>query len=243
MNQVVIVTGAASGLGLSLAERFVNADARVYGATKSKRHWKDARRRISNAQSFSLDQLDLSRELNVRRFIAKIFKKEGRIDIVINNAGYAGRPKTIEKEGLKELEKHLTDNLITTFLMSKYTIPVFRNQKRGWLINIASMAGKRAVPRLGSYSASKFGVLALTQSIAKENLNVGFRAVTVCPGGMNTEMRSRLFGTADAARQQSPDFVADKILEILDGKIHVSSGGDVVIRHSQVTEINEPPEA
>ena len=127
--------------------------------------------------------------------------------------------------------------------MCKYTLPLLKEQKRGWIINIASMAGKRAVPSLGAYSVAKFGVTALTQSIAKENPSAGFRCITVCPGGMNTEMRAKLFGRKDAERQQSADFVADKILEILDGKIQVESGGDLVIRHGRITAINPLPEA
>ena len=169
--------------------------------------------------------------------------RAGRIDVLINNAGYGNKTSRLEKETLKEFQKNLSGNLVSTFLMCKYTVPLFQKQKSGWIVNISSMAGKRAVPLLGAYSASKFGVIALSQSIAKENLSSGFRCITVCPGGMNTAMRAKIFGKDDAARQQSPDFVADKILEILDGTLEVESGGDILIRHGKITAINPPPEA
>ena len=105
------------------------------------------------------------------------------------------------------------------------------------------MAGVRAVPRLSAYSASKFGVLALTQAIAKENEASKIKCIAVSPGGMNTEMRSKLFGRKDAVKQQSPDFVADKIFKIANDKIKLSSGENIIIRHGKITGIQSLPEA
>lgn len=242
MKQVVLITGATSGLGLSLAKRFVARGDRVFGVSKTKKHWRRAEREIGNPRDFHLFQIDVSSEPSVRSLFPQIRSKAGRLDILINNAGYGGALRRIEKESLQEFQNHLSQNLISVFLMCKYALPIFQRQKRGWIINLSSYAGKRAVPRMGAYSASKFGVVALTQSIAKENPNAGLRCITICPGGMSTQMREKLFGREDAARQQSPDFVADKILEILEGKIHVPFGGDVVIRH-RVVSIHPLPEA
>ena len=114
---------------------------------------------------------------------------------------------------------------------------------RALIMNISSMAGIRAVPRLVSYSAAKFGVLALSQAIAKENSETGLQCITVCPGGMNTEMRCELFGVEDAVRQQTPEFVADIIVQIAEGKISVLSGGHIIIRHSKITGVFPPPAA
>jgi len=149
----------------------------------------------------------------------------------------------LKKHSLLEFEKNLTQNLSSVFLMCKHALPFLRKQKKSWVVNLSSMAGKRAVPLLSAYSASKFGVVALSQSLAKENENTGIQFITVCPGGINTEMRVKLFGTKDANRQQSPDFVASKIVDILQGKIKMASGDDIVIRHGRVTAINPLPGA
>ncbi len=150
----------------------------------------------------------------------------------------------MEDQSLAELQNNLTHNLVSAFLVCKATLPIFRKQKKGVIINISSMAGKRAVPRLSAYSASKFGIVALSQAIAKENADlVELKCFTVCPGGMNTEMRAKLFGREDAERQQTPEFVAEKIMEVLEGEIDVESGGDIVIRHGQITAINPLPGA
>jgi len=105
------------------------------------------------------------------------------------------------------------------------------------------MAGVRAVPLLTAYSASKFGVLALTQAIAKENEESNFKCITVSPGGMNTQMRSKLFGKKDASKQQPTDFVARKVIKIIEGEIPMKNGENIIIRHSRVTAIQPLPEA
>lgn len=107
-------------------------------------------------------------------------------------------------------------------------------------MNVSSMAGVRAVPRIAGYSASKFGVLAMTEAIAKENPD-WLKAITICPGGMNTKMRSDLFGKEDASRQQTPAFVASKMMQILKDEIPVLSASHIVIRHSRITQIMVPP--
>ena len=241
-SRIVILTGAGSGIGLSLAERLLKRGHTVYGLTRTRKHWPQTKAETRSSKNFHLESVDVSSERAVKRFLSRVIRKEKRIDVLINNAGYANRPCALERETLREWNQNLSSNLISVFLMCKYALPLLKRQGHGWIVNISSMAGKRAVPFLAAYSASKSGVIALSQSIAKENPDVGFRCITVCPGGVNTPMRVKLFGRADARKQQTADFVAEKIVEILDGKIDVPSGGDIVIRHGKITAINQPPE-
>lgn len=242
MKKVVVVTGASSGLGLSLAKKFAASGHLVYGISRTQTKWENAVNAVGYPDSFKLLQADLTKEQQVKKSIESILKQAGQIDLIINNAGYGGTLSKTEDLSLKEFQNHIESNLYSVFLMCKYSIPILRKQKHALIINISSMAGKRAVPRLSAYSASKFGVVALSQSVAKENTDTNLRCITVCPGGMNTEMRSSLFGKEDADRQQTPDFVADVIYKIVTDEIRVDSGGDVVIRHSQVT-VNPVPAA
>ena len=242
-NKVILITGAGAGLGLSLSEKLSARGYTLHGITQTRRHWPEVKRRLKGAPNFYLHQADVTSEAAVRRVVAAIARKEKKIDVLINNAGYAGKLKRLEKESLQELEKNLSSNLVSVFLMSKYTLPHLLKQDDSWLINISSMAGKRSVPQLALYSASKFGVLALSQAIAKENPDSGLHAITVCPGGMNTAMRAKIFGWEDARKQQSPDFVAERIVDILENRIEVPQGGDIVMRYGQITSINPPPEA
>ncbi len=243
MTKTVIITGASSGLGLTLAKRFSSLGYTVYGSSLTKRNWKSANKAVSFNEHFFLHQVNLTSEHSVKRYIRNIWKKEKKIGVLINSAGYSNIPSRVEKHSLKEFQKNLGTNLVSAFLTSKYSIPFFQKQKAGLIINVSSMAGKRAVPCLVGYSASKFGVLALSQCVAKENAESNLKCVTVCPGGMNTQMRAKLFGKKDASLQQSTDFVADIMIKVIMGEIKVLSGGDIVIRHSKITAINPPPKA
>lgn len=243
MESVAVITGATSGLGLSLSKLFLSKGYLTVGISRTKKNWQIAKEATKSNPKFVLFQTDVTNEAAVRRLFAQIVKKFGRIDALVNNAGYGGSLSVLDETSSREFHKHIASNLYSVFLSCKYAVPVFRKQKSGWILNVSSMAGKRAVPKLAVYSASKFGVLALSQSIAKENPESGFKCVTVCPGGMNTKMRSDLFGQEDANKQQSPDFVVDVILKIINGEIKMESGGDIVIRHSQITAINPAPAA
>ncbi len=243
-GRIVVISGASSGLGLNLAGQFLKAGDTVYGVTQTRSHWPSAKERLSDyPDQFFLFRADCSRETAVKRFITTVQKKAGRLDILINNAGYANPPVRTEDESAREFTKNFTGNLLSAFLMSKYALPTLLQRKKGWIINISSMAGKRAVPRLAAYSAAKFGLVALSQCLAKENPIPGFKCISVCPGGINTEMRAKLFGNDDAKRQQSAGFVAEKVFEIVEGKITVESGGDICIRHGKITAINPAPAA
>ncbi len=242
MSKVIVISGASSGLGLSLSKKFVISGAAVLGFSRTKKHWKSAEETVGASNRFQLFQVDATKENQVRSFFSKTISQYGTLDLVINNAGYGGELALLHELSLSEFQKHIESNLYSVFLSAKYSIPIFRKQKRGSIINISSMAGKRAVPRLAAYSASKFGVVALSQCIAKENSDFDLKCVTICPGGMNTEMRASLFGRKDANAQQSTDFVADVIYDVYSGTIKVDSGGDVVVRYGQVT-VNSVPAA
>ncbi len=240
MDKTAVITGSSTGLGLALAERLIGEGYRVLGVSRTRRHWSEARHRIRSDQ-FMLEILDATSEPKVKAFMRAAHKKLKRVDLLINNAGYGGTVERLDKLSLKEFQKHLTQNLVSIFLMCKHALPLLQKQKSGLIINISSMAGKRAVPGVAAYSASKFGVVALTQAIAKENLDSGIKCIAVCPGGMNTQMRAVLFGEEDSTKQQSPEFVADCIMKVIHNEIQVETGGDIVIRHGQVTSIYAPP--
>lgn len=240
MNRIVVITGTCGGLGTELVKKFVCAGDTVFGIDVRKIK---AACDGADPSKFKFLTGDLTSEKNVKTLLAGIKKKAGRIDILINSAGYCGPLTRVEDVSLKDFQKHMKANLLSAFLMCKYTIPAMLKQKQGLIMNVSSMAGTRAVPRLMAYSASKSGVLALSQCIAKENSEAGLKCVTVCPGGMNTSMRRELFGVEDAARQQTPEFMADIIFQIAEDKIMVLSGGHIVVRYGKIAGIFPPPAA
>ncbi len=240
-KKIAIVTGASTGLGLSLSLKLLQEGYLVHGISCTQTHWKTAQKSVNFSSDFRLHQFDVTDENEVKLFFEGIKKTGENIHLLINNAGYASVPIKFENITTEEFKKNIDVNLYGTFLMCKYALPIMQNNKQGTIINISSMAGKRAVPELSIYSASKFGVLALSQALAKENIQNGIKCYTVCPGGMHTEMRAKLFGSEDALRQQTTDYVAGVIMQTISGEINIDSGGDIVIRHSKISAINPVP--
>lgn len=243
MSRTVLITGASKGLGYSLAKIFAAEGDHVIALSRTTQTLKKLQKEFPHS-TIEAHSIDVTSESKIKRLVNNIKRKKINIDILINNAGYGGGLSRVEDTTIKEYNKFIDINLTSAFLMSKYFIPIFRKQKSGLLINISSMAGKRGVPRLFAYSASKFGMQALTECIAKENDDLeNFKCITICPGGMNSKMRSDIFGKKDAARQQSTDFVAGLINDVINNKIPLNSGSDIVIRHGKITAIHPLPGA
>lgn len=244
MPKTIVITGATRGLGLSLARKLGEADDTVHGVSLTQKAWKTALKDFPGAGKFILHQADLTDETAVKKLARSFSSPDRAPDILVNNAGYGGKLATITDLSLSEYEKLMASNLTSAFLMCKYFIPIFRKKVSGLIINVSSMAGQRAVPRLFGYSASKFGMRALTECVAKENADLPlFKCLCVSPGGMNTEMRAALFGKKDAERQQTTNFVARLICDVIEERIPLLSGSDIIIRHGKITGIQPPPAA
>lgn len=185
---------------------------------------------------------DVTNGNQVDKVIKSVLNKYGKIDVLVNNAGYVNKWKGVEKITLDEFKECLETNTYSVFYFLRRILPLMRKQNHGAIITISSMAGKRAVPNLSAYSASKFAAIGLTQSVAKELKDTNVFCISVCPGGMKTGMREKVFGPEDAQKQQDPKFVASVIRDILIDKVKVPHGGDIVIRYGQITAINQPPE-
>jgi 3-oxoacyl-[acyl-carrier protein] reductase len=242
-DKIVLVTGGSKGLGKEIAMKLASEGSNVIICARNE----EKLSRVSNeikqtGGKCSYYVADVEKENEVISLIDNIMKKFGRIDVLINNAGYGTEVKPIEETSQEDLLKCFETNVYSIFYFLKHLVPEMKRQDQGTIINISSMAGKRGVPNLSAYSASKFAVIGLTQSVAKEVKGTGVYCISVCPGGINTEMREKAFGSEDADKQQSPEFVANVIKGILLEKIKVPHGGDIVIRHGEIVSINTAPE-
>ena len=223
-DKVVILTGASSGIGYSLLKYFINEGAIVYASSRNEREITD-----KDKQECHFELLDLSNEVNVEEYTKIILQKENRVDILINNAGVAHNLALIEEMNLEMFNSIIKDNVMPTFNMIKYIMPIMKKNNSGTVINISSRAGRRAVPKLSAYTAAKFAVRGLTESVAKEVQETGIKCVTISPAGVNTGMRAMVFGKEDAENQQDTSRITEIISKILLGKLQVSNGSDIVI--------------
>tara|TARA_Y100000748_G_scaffold236378_1_gene200432 strand:+ start:781 stop:1518 length:738 start_codon:yes stop_codon:yes gene_type:complete len=188
-NKNVVLTGATGGIGNSILEKLVDAEANVVatGTNEEKLNL------ITNKyQSVKVEKFDISKHNEIENFINKVSEKfENKIDILINNAGITSDNLSIRMKE-EEWKKVIDINLTSTFLISKNTIKKMLKNKNGKIINITSVVGHTGNIGQANYTASKAGLVAMSKSFAleygKKNINVN----CVSPGFISTEMTNKI---------------------------------------------------
>lgn len=179
-GKVALVTGASSGIGYEVALQLKDQDFIVYGAARRVDKMKDL---VSKGiQTLSLDVTD---EASVQTCVDTILKREGKIDILINNAGY-GSYGAVEDVPIKEAQSQLDVNLFGLVRMTQAVLPSMRKNHYGRIINSSSVAGKVHTPFGAWYHASKFAVEGLSDCLRMETAEFGIDVVLIEPGGIRT---------------------------------------------------------
>ncbi len=241
-GSVAVITGASRGLGAAFAEALAAEGAKVAICARDKNGLDYVCKKVTgnggNCRDFVVDVTDSSA---VRNFISGVVKKFGRIDVLINNAGAVHKFSPVEKISEEEYAQCMRTNVDSVFHFLKAVIPHMKKRNSGIIVNISSGAGRRAHANLSVYAASKFAVEALTQATARELEGAGSSVgcIALCPSGINTGMRAAVFGSEDAAKQQSSESVAAVLKNVLTGRVKVPNGGDVFIRDGKVTEVKD----
>jgi NAD(P)-dependent dehydrogenase (short-subunit alcohol dehydrogenase family) len=218
-GSVAIVTGGSRGIGLALVQMLKRLDVKV--------------------EAPSQENLDIRDTQSVQTFVTDIVHRHGHIDVLINNAGWSPPLALIEDVEESSYDRCFDTNVKGTFNCLHAVLPIMKKQKSGIIINICSRAGTRAHPQLGIYSASKFAVRGLTQAVAKEcdDAKLPIRCISISPGGVDTEMRTELFGKDDSSRQQKPEEIAAIVQSFLEGKSEFQQGNDVHIVGGQIKQV------
>jgi 3-oxoacyl-[acyl-carrier protein] reductase len=190
---VAVVTGGAGGIGLAVARRLATAGARVALV--------DQRRDAVNAAAESLEALglhviavqgDVAKPAEVETLVAGIVEREGRIDVLVNNAGIMGRVAPLWELTLEDWNQVLAIDLTSVFLVSRAVIPHMRARRSGAIVSVASIAGKEGTPNLIPYTVAKAGIIALTKALGKEVVHEGIRVNCVAPGVVATPLLDQL---------------------------------------------------
>jgi NAD(P)-dependent dehydrogenase (short-subunit alcohol dehydrogenase family) len=193
-GQIAVVTGAASGIGRGIALRLSLEGALVVAADLDGKDAESLIQEIVKQGKRGLAlQTDVSVEKDVQRMVEETLKNFGRIDILVNNAG-VGTTGLIIDHSVEDWEKSMSVNLKGTFLCSRAAAQEMIPRKRGRIVNIASIAGKEGEEFIGGYCASKFGVIGLTQVMAKELGRHRITVNAVCPGYIWTPMWEKMAG-------------------------------------------------
>lgn len=210
-GKIALVTGAASGIGRATAERFAEEGATVLLADKAEDRLADACTALPG--SHLALPFDVTDEAAWMRAAAEIEQRFGRLDVLVNNAGY-GRFSSIAETSLAEWRAVVAVNLDSVFLGTKSLLPLLARSGRGAIVNVASIravvAGRR---NTGAYCAAKAGVRMFTKSTALECAEAGngIRANCVLPGHVDTPLTARHFADPEVARSFTRDIPLGRI--------------------------------
>lgn len=189
MSRVVLVTGAASGIGRSLAQHFAEAGERVVAFDRDRQGLEQLNSEICGKSLLHV-QGDVGEPTDVNSCLTKAEERFGPIDVLINNAGTTGGPKatTVHETSVADFDQVLAANLRGPFLMCRRVLPSMVERGRGVIVNIASVAGLVAFPGRAAYSLSKAALIQLTRSITVDYARHGVRAIALCPGMIETPL-------------------------------------------------------
>ncbi len=217
---VAIVTGAGKGIGKTIADKFTEEGARIALWDFDMTCFAG----VSSSPDRLIQQVNVKNEEESIAAVEKVVKEFGRIDVLVNNAGIS-RHKPIEEMTLDLWNEVIDTNLKGVFLCCKAVIPVMKKQKRGKIVNIASLGARTGRPGVGiNYAASKAGVIAITQTLAKEVGPSGIYVNAIAPGPILTEQTKQyppeVFATWNVGRAIPKDGLPE---DVADGAIFLAS--------------------
>ncbi len=208
-NSVAIITGASKGIGRAVALALSKEGVNVVLAARNVELLSMVQKEIITAGGKAISiPTDVTSEYSVQNLIIESQKRFGNIDILINNAG-VGIFSNVVDLTIQEYQTMMDVNLKGVFLCSKAVIPVMIKQKKGEIINIASLAGKNSFAGGAVYSATKWGLIGFSRSLMLEVREHNIRVVTISPGSVNTHFADK---EKDQPQIIQPEDVAETVL-------------------------------
>ena len=177
-----LVTGGSSGIGLALARMLREEGFALTLAARQLERLEAARDELGA----EIVQADVSREEDCVRLVAAHAELHGGLDVLVNSAGL-GIGRSIAELSTKHWDLQFAVNMRGTFVVTRESLPLLR-QAKGYVVNLASIAGTIPTPGLAGYGASKAAVISFTRSLAREEAETGVRVTALCPGFVDTPM-------------------------------------------------------
>jgi 3-oxoacyl-[acyl-carrier protein] reductase len=213
-----MITGAARGIGEAIARRFHAAGYRLALCDVNGEAVEKFAGSLDASRTRALGlKVDVTSEADVQAAVDKAVAQFGRIDVLVNCAGIL-KHLPIEKMSLQDFESVIRVNLTGTFLCCRAVVPVMKKQGKGKIVNMASLAGRTGRPGVGvNYAASKAGVIALTQTLAREAGPGGVYVNCIAPGPVLTELTKQVgpevFKTWNVGRAVNKDGLPEDVAE------------------------------
>ena len=220
-DKVAVVTGASRGIGFAVAKVFTLNGMRVYMASRNREQLERAALEIRETSSLRgypvAVQADVSVEADVKRLFSRISQEEGRLDVLVNNAG-TGVFKPFLETTLQDLHKVFKVNVEGVFLCCKEAFNLMKDRGGGCIVNVGSIVSLKGYPNQSVYTASKHALLGLTKVLAEEGKRYNIRVMAICPGGVRTDLARELMAIRPDLKPETlmdPEDVANTILYMI----------------------------
>jgi len=221
MSEVVLITGATAGLGRKCANFLTEKGYKVYGTGRSVESG-------SKIDKFTAVKCDVLSDQSVESAIDFIIKKEGKIDIVINNAG-RGMLGAAEDATIEECKALMDINFLGVIRVCQTILPLMRQAKKGKIINVSSLAGIMGLPYRSLYSASKYALEGWTESMRMEVKQFGIDVCLVSPGDFKSNIASGRIVSEDSYQSEyAQDF--KKVEQKINASVDHGSDAELIVK-------------
>lgn len=232
-GRVALITGAAMGIGKAAALRLASDGCDIVLVDLEKSGMLETSREIEAlGRKTLICSGDISDWNQIRNMVGKADETFGRIDILVNSAGILGPNVPIWQYSVEAWDQVINVDLRGTFLMCKAVVDIMRRQKRGWIVNLSSIAGKDGNPMMCGYTAAKAGIIGFTRGLALEVIQDGIVANSIAPAviegriskSFTPEQEKVIYAKIPMARLGKPEEVANLIRFLVSDQCTFSTG-------------------
>jgi len=234
-SRVWFITGASTGFGRKLAEAVLAKGDRVAATARKEETVADLERQYPNqARAVRLDVTDLAQ---VKASVQAAIDAFGRIDVLVNNAGY-GLLGAVEEVSDAQIRQQFETNVFGLLNVTRAVLPLLREQKSGHILNVTSVGGQVSFPTFGLYHGTKYAIEGISESLAKEVAAFGVKVTIIEPGGFKTDFGSRSLVRAERIAAYQP--VYEAVIQAFEQTVFgdPARAAQAII---QAVEADEPP--
>jgi NAD(P)-dependent dehydrogenase (short-subunit alcohol dehydrogenase family) len=234
-QKVAVVTGSSSGIGFATSLKLATNGFYTYASV----HNLDRSRNINEIASkerlpLQVVQLDVNDDSSVKGAIEKIMSEKGRIDVLVNNAGY-GLIGAFEDLSIEEIKSQFETNFFGVIRVTQQLLPVMRRQKRGIIVNMSSVNGRIALPSISAYVSTKFAIEGVSESIVYELEPFGIKVVLIEPSIVKTNFKDKIILAKKALDPNSPysqlmQKLSDRINLMMENAIEAEEVAKTILR-------------
>jgi NAD(P)-dependent dehydrogenase (short-subunit alcohol dehydrogenase family) len=237
MPLVLLVSGASRGLGRAIVHTALQAGHSVVAGVRRPDALDDLQHR--HPDRLAVTQLDVTDGDAARRAVATTVARFGRLDVLVNNAGYA-HVAAIEDADFADFQAQLDANLLGVVRLTQAALPTMRRQRSGHIIQISSVGGRMATPGLGAYQTAKWAVGGFSSVLAREVGPLGIKVTVLEPGGMRTDWAGSSM-RVDPVRPEYQETVGASAAMHNDPRFGANDPDKVARVVVELTELDEPP--